>query len=285
MTTPATATLQIEHRTTITYPRPVSASYNEVRMRPQTLPGQSVLDAEIYPSPCTHRTEYRDYWGTPVLRFEALTPHTELQVVATARVELSTLQGRSGGATWDTLAAPDLQDRMTEFLLPTPTTAIPPDLAALAVDAAGAASPAAAAEAVCRALRDQMEYVPDVTGVQTRAEEAWAQRKGVCQDLAHLAAGTLRHLGIPTRYVSGYLHPAVGHSATGEPVEAESHAWVEYWCGDWFGFDPTNSVPAAQHHVIVGRGREYDDVPPMRGVVAGGGQSWQQVQVHITLLP
>ncbi|MGC0251648.1 transglutaminase family protein [Pseudactinotalea sp. Z1748] len=276
-------TMVIEHRTTITYERPVTASYNEVRMRPLTLPGQTVLETDIAADPCTFRSEYRDYFGTAVLSFEALAPHTELGVLARARVELSPLQGRSGGAGWETLRAPDLQDRMTEFLMSTPTTRIPEDLQALATDAAATAAPAAAAEAVCLALREQMEYVTGVTGVHTWAAEAWAERKGVCQDLAHLAAGALRHLGIPTRYVSGYLHPSAETARVGETVAAESHAWVEYWCGDWFGFDPTNSIPTGPHHVIVGRGREYDDVAPLRGVVAGGGASRQQVQVDITI--
>lgn len=278
-----TRTLRIEHRTTIDYERAVSASYNEVRMRPVTLPGQTVLESHLEATPSTHKSEYRDYWGTVVLAFEALTPHTELEVLATARVELAGHTMPSSASGWDAVRNPALQDRMTEFLAPTDTTRVPDDLADLATRAAADLPPAAAAQAVCGALRDELDYVPGVTGVHTRAAEAWVERKGVCQDLAHLAAGALRQLGIPTRYVSGYLHPAAHDAEVGTPVRAESHAWVEYWCGDWYGFDPTNSTPADQHHVIVARGREYNDVAPMRGVVAGGGQSSQRVEVTITL--
>ena len=279
----APRTLAIEHRTTITYERPVSASYNEARMRPMTVPGQTVVESRIEASPCTYRTEYRDYWGTSVLSFEALTPHTELDVVAFARVEVSPAASGGQGPGWDVLASADITDRMTEFLSVTPTTEIPEDLKDLALSVAADADPHAAAEAVCLALREQMEYQSGVTGVHTRAAEAWKERQGVCQDLAHLASGALRHLGIPTRYVSGYLHPAAQDAQIGAPVSAESHAWVEFWHGDWYGFDPTNSTPADQHHVIVARGREYNDVAPMRGVVSGGGSSSQEVSVQITL--
>jgi len=279
----AVTRLHIEHRTTFTYERPASASYNEVRMRPANVAGQSVLETNVVATPWTHSSEYRDYWGTAVTSFEVLLPHGELEVLATSRVEISPSMGRSSGASWETLRAPELQDRMTEFLTVTSTTEVPEELQALAVDSAGDLEPAEAAPAVCAALREAMEYVPGVTGVHTRAAEAWTARQGVCQDLAHLAAGALRHLDIPTRYVSGYLHPMTTRARPGEPVTGESHAWVEYWCGDWYGFDPTNVVAVDNHHVIVGHGREYGDVAPMRGVVAGGGTSSQEVQVQITL--
>lgn len=275
--------LHIVHRTLLRYERAVSASYNEVRMRPANVPGQSVLETSVQAMPSTYSNDYRDYWGTAVTSFEVLTPHTELEVLASAQVEVSADLGRSSGAGWETLRGPDVQDRMTEFLSTTGTTEVPEDLLALAREWAGDLDPAEAAAAVCLGLRAAMEYQPGVTGVHTRAAEAWTARKGVCQDLAHLAAGALRKLDIPTRYVSGYLHPRSAEAEPGVPVTGESHAWVEYWCGDWFGFDPTNSGPADRHHVIVARGREYGDVAPMRGVVAGGGESAQQVQVQITL--
>jgi len=90
----------------------------------------------------------------------------------------------------------------------------------------------------------------------------------------------LRHIGIPARYVSGYLHPNI-EAGIGETVRGESHAWVEWWTGDWFGFDPTNDREVGDHHVIVGRGREYGDVPPLTGVVAGSTKTLS-VTVDVT---
>lgn len=274
--------LHIVHRTSFTYERTVTASYNEARMRPANLPGQTVLESRVDATPCTYTAEYRDYWGSTVTAIEILAAHEELSVVAESRVELSPAMKAGSGATWETLRAPDLRDRMSEYLATTATTQADAELRDLAHDVAAGLQPEAAGAAICRAVRAEMEYVPGVTGVHTRAAEAWSARKGVCQDLAHLAAGALREVGIPTRYVSGYLHPQTTSARIGVGVTGESHAWVEFWCGDWFAFDPTNGIEADTHHVVVARGREYGDVSPMRGVYSGGGTSTQQVEVRIT---
>ena len=108
-----------------------------------------------------------------------------------------------------------------------------------------------------------------------------AERKGVCQDIAHVALGALRSVGIPARYVSGYLHPDAG-AAVGETVIGESHAWVEWFAGEWRGYDPTNLAEVGELHVLVGRGRDYSDVPPLRGVYAGPGASELFVSVEVT---
>lgn len=275
--------LHIVHETTFTYSRAVAASYNEVRMRPAQVPGQTVLESRVVVDPFTWTTEYRDYWGTLVTVFEALARHTTLKVVSDSRVErLSTEPSLPTTFGWEHLTDGDVLDRMTEFLAHTPATAPMDDLVQLALEAAAGKSPGEAAIAVCDAVRGEVQYVPGATGVHTRASEAWEVRMGVCQDLAQLAAGALRSVGIPARYVSGYLHPFNAEAAVGETTFGESHAWVEFWCGDWFGYDPTNSIAVGDHHVIVARGREYGDVSPLRGVFAGGGASEQQVEVRIT---
>ena len=142
--------------------------------------------------------------------------------------------------------------------------------------------PCEAALEISRALGGAVEYMQGVTGVHSTAAEAWAERKGVCQDITHLALGALRHVGIPARYVSGYLHPKPD-AGIGETVAGESHAWVEWFCGDgWRGYDPTNQIDIGDRHVLVGRGRDYNDVPPLRGVYAGPFGSTLFVKVEIT---
>lgn len=280
--------LHIVHTTSFVYERPAAASYNEARMRPSTIPGQMVLSSRLTASPSSFSHEYRDYWGTQVVAFEVLRKHSELVVVSESTVDLSPRPdpGSTGLAeqvAWQMLSEPGIVDRLAEYLAPTPATATSDELAALALATGGGRSPAEAALAVCDAVRDAVEYVPGATGVHTRAIEAWEQRKGVCQDIAHLAIGALRSLGIPARYVSGYLHP-LGHEAVvGETFVGESHAWVEFWCGEWYPYDPTNRSHVSDHHVVVARGREYYDVTPLRGVFAGGGRSQQSVQVALTL--
>ena len=132
-------------------------------------------------------------------------------------------------------------------------------------------------------IHDAVEYMPGSTGVQTSAREAWHRRQGVCQDIAHLSAGLLRRFGIPARYVSGYVHPK-RDALVGEIVKGQSHAWVEWWDGDWVGHDVTNDQPIGVQHVVVARGRDYGDVAPLKGVYQGRSASRLGVTVEVTRL-
>lgn len=272
--------LHVVHTTSFRYASPVTASYNEARMTPLSQPGQSVLETRLEVQPHTWMSEHRDYWGAHVTVFEVLTPHESLVITSEHRVEIAPRRDVRSETTWEHLRSAELRDHLAEFLADTPTTQVPPEVAELAARVAGGLEPSQAAVAVCAALRDELEYVPGVTAVHTPASEAWAARTGVCQDMAHLAAGALRSIGIPARYVSGYLHPVA--DAIGETVVGESHAWVEWWSGEWHPYDPTNRTVAGERHVVLARGRSYDDVPPLRGIYAGAGTIDLDVQVRIT---
>ncbi|GIF50207.1 transglutaminase-like putative cysteine protease [Asanoa ferruginea] len=274
--------LEIEHKTGFNYDGRVGASYNEARMTPRDEPHQAVLDArvQVWPAARTHR--YEDYWGTVVTAFDVHTPHERLAVTASATVETLPADGLAAGASWADLAVPGTVDRWHELLLPTPHTALDEELTALADELRGAHdTPHGAALAVCERVNTEVAYVAGSTGVQTDAVQAWRQRSGVCQDLSHLTAGLLRAMGVPARYVSGYLHPTAD-APIDEPVVGQSHAWVEWWAGRWTGFDPTNGIVIGERHVVVGRGREYGDVPPLKGVYAGPPNTGQGVSVQIT---
>lgn len=262
------STLKIEHRTRFRYANPIVSSYNEARLTPAWLPRQRVLDSKIEISPVTWRSTYRDYWEAEVAVFEVLQPHDSLTVSSSSLVEVTGQPAREDRASWDTLAGPRFQDLLSEYLGLSATTEPTEELAAFAADAAGRLDPDGAAHAISDFLHEEMRYVPGSTTVHTPAFEAWDARSGVCQDFAHLAIGALRSIGIPARYVSGYLHPK-RDADVGETVVGESHAWVEWWTGDWYGFDPTNDREVGDHHVIVARAREYADIPPLTGVVAG----------------
>jgi transglutaminase-like putative cysteine protease len=119
--------------------------------------------------------------------------------------------------------------------------------------------------------------------VRTSAQDAWQLRKGVCQDIAQLTAGLLRAVGIPARYVSGYLYPR-SDAEVGDTVAGQSHAWVEWFTGDWEAFDPTNGTTVGKRHVIVARGRDYADVTPLKGVYHGAPSTDLGVTVEITRL-
>lgn len=275
--------LRVRHTTGYRYAGEVSASYNEARMLPANADGQFVLSSQIDIHPSAPQYTYVDYWGTRVTTFEVLSAHKELTLTATSLVEVGDRPHPGHPSDWDEvqeLAAS--ATRYVEQLRQSDRTDPPAEVVALARDiVARSASPCEAGEAVCRAVGEAMEYVQGVTGVQSTAAEAWAQHRGVCQDIVHVALGALRAVGLPARYVSGYLHPSPD-APVGETIIGESHAWVEWFCGVWCGYDPTNQIGIGDRHVLVGRGRDYDDVAPIRGVYAGAGAAETFVTVEIT---
>ncbi|OJX63156.1 MAG: transglutaminase [Micrococcales bacterium 73-13] len=276
--------LRIRHVTGFAYDGDVTASYNEARMLPLSLDGQLVISSGLEIAPVGAHHDYVDYWGTRVTSFEVLTPHRELSITATSVVEVRPRSTAPGEVDWATLRRRCAESTSTvEQLAQTRLTAPPAELAALAERiAAYHRDPSDAALAVCTAVGEALEYVSGVTSVHSSGADAWAQRKGVCQDIAHVALGALRAVGIPARYASGYLHP-VAEAEIGATVAGESHAWVEWFTGSgWQGFDPTNGIGIGDRHVCVGRGRDYDDVPPLRGVYAGSVASSLFVGVEIT---
>lgn len=275
--------LRIEHQTGFAYAGDVTASYNEARMLPVTTEAQFVLLASLDIEPHTAVSTYVDYFGTQVSAFDVLSGHDDLTITARSLVEVRSRAFTPVPTTWDALRADSQRAvEVVEQLQQTPKTVPHDEVRALANEIAGRhADPDAAALEILTAVGDAMEYVFGVTNVQTTAAEAWAARKGVCQDITHVALGALRSVGIPARYVSGYLHPQKD-PVVGEAVPGESHAWVEWFvAGRWQAFDPTNGIEIGDRHVLVGRGRDYNDVPPLRGVYAGPYKSDLHVQVTI----
>jgi transglutaminase-like putative cysteine protease len=271
----------IAHTTGYRYDRPVVASYNEARMTPLTTLVQTTLDSRVEVDVMTWSLTYWDYWGTQVTAFEALTPHDELTVVSSSTVELYPCLPPVADAGWDDLRRPDVVDLHHEFLVQTGCTTPVEEVVALARDAAGTLAPSAAAREVCERLRGMLEYAPGATSVHTNATEAWQTKRGVCQDFAHLCIGALRSLGVPARYVSGYLHPRPD-AELGETVEGQGHAWVEWWAGDWVPFDTTHVGDVGSDHVLVARGRDYSDVSPLKGLISGASSSAPFVTVEVT---
>lgn len=277
--------LRIVHRTGFRYEKPATASYNEARMLPHSRDRQFVLQASLDISPTATQHSYTDYWDTRVSTFEVLTPHQLLSVTATSVVDVRTVPPAADPVDWDELAARIPSSlALAECLAQTPATSPDDEMRELAlrVRAEGGGLDETAYE-ICRTVGGAMDYQSGVTGVNSTAREAWAARSGVCQDIAHVALGVLRAAGIPARYVSGYLHPDPT-APIGQPVIGESHAWVEWYSGEWRGFDPTNLLDIGESHVYVGHGRDYGDVAPLRGVYAGPSASELFVAVEVTRL-
>jgi transglutaminase-like putative cysteine protease len=276
--------LRVVHTTEVSYSDPVQTSFNEVRMTPLTLPAQTTLEARVSVSGSVPVWTYSDYWGTFVSVFDIAEPHRSLVISAQATVE--TDQAVSSGTAplpWAELRAQASSGRLLEFLIATPLTTVTPAVAATVIDAVPGADPIEAAENIVARVRAQVGYMPGATGVRTNAQEAWDQGQGVCQDLAHVTVALLRSAGLPARYVSGYLH-ADPAAEPGQSAVGESHAWVEYWAGSWHPVDPTTNVPVKERHVVVARGRDYGDIPPLKGIYHGAPTSTLNVTVEVTRL-
>lgn len=278
--------LRIEHITNVRYGGPVLSSFNEARMTPLTLPSQITLESRVTAGPDVPVWTYSDYWGTFVSVFDLPEPHDDLVIRATSTVETEPLPGLAGTAErlpWEQVRAKAAAGRLLEFLLPTPLTTVGRDISDEAVAETSGLPPGAAAEAISALVHEHVTYMPGATGVRTNAQEAWDKGQGVCQDMAQLTVALIRAAGLPARYVSGYLHPDPG-AKPGSTEVGQSHAWVEYWAGSWAPLDPTSLAPVGERHVVVARGRDYADVPPLKGIYHGPAQTDMQVTVEVTRL-
>ncbi|WP_434448841.1 transglutaminase family protein [Lentzea sp. E54] len=275
--------VRVVHTTGYEYEGPVVQSYNEARLTPRGDRRQNVVVSRVETSPATRAYRYTDYWGTEVTSFDLHAPHTELKVVASSVVETSAEIEPVTTGTWQDLKQDNVLDRYTEFLEPTRYTPRDRELLAKSRELKKGRTPSEAVLAGSQWVWEQLKYQPGSTGVHSSAVDAWRERKGVCQDFAHLTLVLLRGMGIPARYVSGYLHTKED-GALRETVRGESHAWIEAWTGGWWGYDPTNAIPVGPRHVWVALGRDYADVAPLKGIYSGGAATALEVTVDITRL-
>lgn len=288
--------LDIHYRTRFVYDGPVVESQNELRACPASDDRQALLHYDVTTTPSSRVSSYTDYWGTRVDTFGIRLPHGSLEVLARATVEtapqplLTAAPGRAA------LQERAFRDHLLEFLEPSTHVAWGPAVAAEARHRAELAGDdlIGAVLAVHRAV-GELEYVTGETYVGVAVDEVYAARRGVCQDFAHLAVAMYRSLGIPARYTSGYLFTAddaSGADVQGDEVRVETHAWVEVavpvapaTTADpgvrWMALDPTNQQPVGERHVTIGRGRDYDDVAPLRGVFSGAAT--HELEVDVTM--
>ena len=278
--------LRIEHITKVRYAGPVATSFNEARMTPLTLPSQITLESRVTAGPGVPVWTYSDYWGTFVSVFDLPEPHDDLVIRAAATVETEPFGGIPASEerpSWTEIGEKSGGGRLLEFLLPTQLTTVAEEISDAAVAEINGLSPDTAAEAISDRVREHVTYMPGATGVRTNAQEAWDKGQGVCQDMAQLTVALMRNAGLPARYVSGYLHPDP-KAEPGSTSVGQSHAWVEYWAGSWIPLDPTSGAAVGERHVAVARGRDYADVPPLKGIYHGPSGGDMLVTVEVTRL-
>jgi transglutaminase-like putative cysteine protease len=275
--------MRVIHATGYAYKSPVTASFNEARLTPRSDSRQNVVLNRVETAPATRSYRYVDYWGTAVTAFDLHAPHTELEVTSSSVVETDKGELPSRLVSWSDLAGEAVLDRFDEVLVPTGYTPASKRIQRVGQRIAKYYDPQEAVVAAANWVNTELEYVKGTTGVHSSGLDALGEGKGVCQDFAHLTLILLRSMGIPARYVSGYLHPQ-RRAEVGDTIEGQSHAWVQAWTGGWWDYDPTNDNEISEQYVSVGVGRDYSDVTPLKGIYSGEGSTDLDVVVEITRL-
>ena len=285
----------VVHETRYEYESPVTLSQQLLHLTPRKLPWQSCLAhrIEVEPTP-TEVSERLDYFGNPLRHILLAVPHPSLVVFARSSVEVASRGAAAhlaGSPPWTPSPerrrsiGSELPLEAAEFLFESPHVEYGPALAAYAAPSFRRGRPLLeAALDLNRRIHRDFEFDVEATSVATPLPVVLEQRRGVCQDFAHLMIGCLRTAGVAARYVSGYIltapppdHPRlIGADA--------SHAWVSVFCpkAGWVDFDPTNDCLVDDQHVTLAWGRDFSDVTPMRGVILGGGEQRLEVRVTVT---
>lgn len=283
----------IRHITRFDYAGNVRFARCNLRLQPIDWPGQSLEDYALTVEPVGRLRPARAEAGLAnVARLTIDTPVRELTIESRSRMRVDRLVPvpDAGDPTLGEIASLARASRdlsaagPANYLFPSPLIPLDHAIAAYcAPDLDPTRGSLEAGIALARRIQADFAFDPTATLVDTPPHEAFLKRKGVCQDFAHLTLVLLRGMGIPARYVSGYLHPR-RKAGIGETVKGQSHAWVQAWTGSWWNYDPTNDKEINEQYVSVGTGRDYSDVSPLKGIYSGGGSTDLDVRVEITRL-
>jgi transglutaminase-like putative cysteine protease len=277
----------VRHVTKFCYKPAVRESVMEVRMHPRSEANQRCLTFELNTKPSAALMQYRDFLGNIVHHFDIAGSHTELTLDAQSTVEALPIHEPdiAHAGTWENLDAMVAADGYYEMMLPS-TFARPSALLedfAREMQLERRFTPLRMLFEISEAIHEKFSYVPNTTNVDSPIDHALSERKGVCQDFAHIMTALVRKLRVPCRYVSGYLFHAKDDQSLAS--EGASHAWVEALLPGlgWVGIDPTNNLLCGERHIRVAVGRDYAEVPPTRGVFKGGAESELSVSVTVAL--
>ncbi len=274
----------VTHKTEFRYSLPISESVMEVYMQPRTEGVQRCLRFKLQTLPRARIFEVRDPLGNAVHHFDIPAQHERLTIGAESLVELIALPPLPDGLSADAWDALDTAARDGEFwdmLAPSARTRTGAPLLNFVreLDLRRQNDPLGLLRRINTQVFEALDYAPNSTDVDSPIDDVLESRRGVCQDFAHVMIALVRSLSIPCRYVSGYLY----YQKTDRSTPDASHAWVEAFLPTlgWIGFDPTNNILASERHIRVAVGRDYNDVPPTRGVFKGKAESELSVEVHV----
>jgi len=288
---------RVRHRTRYVYDGTVDLAAHMLHLRPRGLPGrQRVIESSVVAAPAAgRRREGTDHFGNAVTWLFLDRPHPEFEVAAEARVDVEFPPPPMPDDTrpWDEVA---LMARgrgaavaeAAEFAEGSPMAPAHEGAARYAAASFTPQRPMLAALLDLNArIRRDFAFKAGITTLSTPITEVLSRRAGVCQDFTHLMIGALRGLGLPARYVSGYIRTRPPPGQARRRGADHSHAWVGCWLGPeqgWVDLDPTNGIVVKDEHVVLGWGREYADISPVRGVVLGGGAK-HDLTVSVDLEP
>jgi len=285
---------RIIHNTGYRYSTPASLSQNELILHPRATPTQEVLESRlsIVPEPqYLHRRT--DYFGNTVQVFMVQHPHDELAMTATSivKTQAPVIPAPDTTVSWENvverLAAHNqpIELEASQFVFASPLVTVNSAATAYAQSSFLPGTPVLQGAAdLIRRIFSEFSYDKAASTVDTTVEQVLANRKGVCQDFAHLAISCLRGLGLAARYVSGYLETIPPPGKPKLVGTDASHAWISVFVPDfgWVDLDPTNNHLANETYITVAWGRDYGDVAPVKGVVMGGGEHLLSVTVDVT---
>jgi transglutaminase-like putative cysteine protease len=284
---------QVRHRTTYDYEDPVSVSHHVLRLTPRNLPRQKCSRSQItmIPAPSSSITHI-DYFGNLLTFFTLREPHDRLTVEASSDLEVQPTEAPdlSRSPYWETVPR-SLEDQTSaevldayQFVFNSQRVGASAELAAYARDSFPSGRPLLeAVRDLTRRIHQDFRFDTKATEVTTPVETFFEKRRGVCQDFAHMQIACLRSLGLPGRYVSGYLRTMPPPGRTRLTGADASHAWCSTWCPGvgWVDFDPTNDCLPSDGHVTLAWGRDYSDVSPIHGVLVGGARHTLHVGVDV----
>lgn len=279
----------ISHRTSYAYSAPVIQSNHLLHLAPREVGHQDVVrhNLIIEPAPAW-RSDRIDYYGNPITLISLEDEHTELTINSLSEIVVhdQTPVDLMATTPWNAIAAgdPPLSPEIAQYACASPFVPLTPDIASYARQSFEYGLPVLeGARRLMQHIYEEFAFDNTSTDVATPLAQVMAQKSGVCQDFAHLQIAALRSLGLPARYVSGYIltHPPEGQPKL-EGTDA-SHAWVSAWAPEtgWVDFDPTNNLVNSPEHIAIAFGRDYDDVSPVSGVLLGGGQHAITVAVDV----
>lgn len=288
-----TMRFEISHRTTYSYRRPVAQSQHLVHLKPRQLVGQSVIHHSLLIDPApVKRTEISDYFGNQAVLLRIEDEHTEFIVHARSTVEIENAPTPSLSRTpaWEDVAqmvsqpGADLDPAILQFTCPSRHTPVSRDILRFAQISFPPRRPVlSGAMDLTERIFHEFTFDPAATDISTPVARVLQQKRGVCQDFAHLGLAALRALHIPARYVSGYLltRPPPGQAKL-KGTDA-SHAWLSVYAPQtgWVDFDPTNGIIPAGEHITLAYGRDYEDISPVSGVLLGGGDQIMTIAVDV----